>query len=62
MSENRVICMNEMSFHIYCTLCFVGYIAIGVAVVEILIVISACCLSREINNKYVTYSNPKARA
>ncbi|CAG2174154.1 unnamed protein product [Oppiella nova] len=39
-----------------------GYIAIGVAVVEILIVISACCLSRDIKNKYATYSNPKARA
>ncbi|CAG2177450.1 unnamed protein product, partial [Oppiella nova] len=41
---------------------YLGSLAIGVAVVEILIVISACCLCREINNKYATYSNPKARA
>ncbi|CAG2107624.1 unnamed protein product [Medioppia subpectinata] len=39
-----------------------GYIAIGVALIELLIIVMACCLSRDIKNKYATYSSPKARS
>jgi len=55
-------CVEAMIDYLKLYIGGLGYIAIGVVLVELLVLISACCLARDIKGRYASYAAPKGRA